>query len=268
MKLISSSHNHTTWSDGKNTPAEMAEAALAAGFADIGFSDHCDPGSCGIRSEEEYIRAMRALQAQYAGRLRIAVGLEQDYFASVQNREALEYIIASVHYLRSASGEYCAVDASLRELKQGIDRMFDGDAMAMVRAYYALVAEHARRDRPEMIGHFDLVKKNNRGGCLFDEDGAEYRQAALDALDICAKTGAIFEINTGGLFRGYCTEPYPSRFLLEAMCERGVRVTVNADAHCAAAICYAFDESLALLREIGFLSVTVLENGRFADKPL
>ncbi len=268
MKLTSSSHNHTTLSDGQNTPEEMAEAAIAAGFTDFGFSDHCDPGSCGIRSEAEYIHVMRAVQARYAGRLRIAVGLEQDYFAPVQDRAALDYIIASVHYLRDASGAYCVVDGSLRELKQYIDTMFGGDVMAMVRAYYALVAEHALRDRPEIIGHLDLVKKNNKGGCLFDEDGAAYRQAALETLDICAGTGAIFEINTGGLFRGYCAEAYPARFLLEAMCERGARVTVNADAHCTAALCYAFEESLAMLREIGFSSVVVLENGRFTDKPL
>lgn len=268
MNLTSSSHNHTTLSDGINTPEEMAEAALAAGFTDFGFSDHCDPDSCGIRSETEYIRTMRALQAQYAGRLRIAVGLEQDYFAPVQNRAALDYIIASVHYVRGAQGEYCAVDGSLQELKQCMETSFGGDAIAMVRAYYALVAAHARRDRPEIIGHFDLIKKNNGNGILFDESSAAYRQAALEALDVCAGTGAIFEINTKGLFRGYCAEPYPARFLLEAIRDRGGRVTINTDAHCTAAIRCAFDESLALLREIGFSSVTVLENGRFTDKPL
>ena len=33
-------HTHTTFCDGKNTPAEMAAAAFAAGLGAIGFSGH------------------------------------------------------------------------------------------------------------------------------------------------------------------------------------------------------------------------------------
>lgn len=80
--------------------------------------------------------------------------------------------------------------------------------------------------------------------------------------------GAVFEVNTGGMFRGYCGEPYPSRFLLEALRKSGARVTVNADAHCTEAVRFRFDETLALLRDIGFTAVTVLEDGMFVEKPL
>ena len=73
---------------------------------------------------------------------------------------------------------------------------------------------------------------------------------------------------TGGMFRGYCGEPYPSRFLLEALRKSGARVTVNADAHCTEAVRFRFDETLALLRDIGFTAVTVLEDGMFVEKPL
>ena len=90
----------------------------------------------------------------------------------------------------------------------------------------------------------------------------------LEVLDACAATGAVFEVNTGGMFRGYCGEPYPSRFLLEALRKSGARVTVNADAHCTEAVRFRFDETLALLRDIGFTAVTVLEDGMFVEKPL
>ena len=104
-------------------------------------------------------------------------------------------------------------------------------------------------------------------GCLSSREEAE-RKAALEALDACAATGAVFEVNTGGMFRGYCGEPYPSRFLLEALRKSGARVTVNADAHCTEAVRFRFDETLALLRDIGFTAVTVLEDGMFVEKPL
>ena len=40
MRLTSSTHNHTNLCDGRNTPEEMARAALEAGFTDFGFSGH------------------------------------------------------------------------------------------------------------------------------------------------------------------------------------------------------------------------------------
>ena len=272
MKLASSTHNHTNLCDGKNTPDEMARAALAAGFTDFGFSGHSYAPfdlDYSIKSEQHYVRALRALQKAYAGRLRIAVGMEADRFAPVNDRAALDYIIGSVHYLRDeATGRYYPVDGAPEDMDACVAQMFGGDAAAMTRAYYALVAENTQKYRPEIIGHFDLVKKNNRDGRLFDEADPAYRAAALAALDACAATGAVFEVNTGGMFRGFCGEPYPARFLLEALRAKGARVTVNADAHCVEAVRYRFDETLALLRDVGFACVTVLEDGVFVEKPL
>lgn len=271
MILTSSTHNHCTLCDGKNTPREMAEAALAAGFTDLGFSSHgltpFDP-DYSIRDEAEYVRTLRALQKEYAGRLRISVGLEQDHYAPVGNRAALDYIVGSVHYLRGAAGKYYAMDGPAAMVDECIRQEFGGDALAMARAYYALVAETARRYRPEIIGHFDLVKKNNQGNRLFREDDPAYRAAALEALGVCVDTGAVIELNTGGILRCGCEEPYPARFLLEALCARGARVTVNGDAHRTNALTFWFDEALALLRDVGFGSVAVWENGAFVDRPL
>ena len=173
MRLTSSTHNHTNLCDGRNTPDEMARAALEAGFTDFGFSGHSYAPfdlDYSVKSEQHYVQELRALQKAYAGCLRIAVGMEADWFAPVNDRAALDYIIGSVHYLRDeATGRYYAVDGAPEALDACVAQMFGGDALAMARAYYALVAENVRKYRPEIIGHFDLVKKNNCGGHLFDE---------------------------------------------------------------------------------------------------
>ena len=197
MRLTSSTHNHTNLCDGRNTPDEMARAALEAGFTDFGFSGHSYAPfdlDYSVKSEQHYVQELRALQKAYAGRLRIAVGMEADWFAPVNDRAALDYIIGSVHYLRDeATGRYYAVDGAPEALDACVTQMFGGDALAMARAYYALVTENVRKYRPEIIGHFDLVKKNNCGGHLFDEADPVYRTAALEVLDACAyyhqKTG-------------------------------------------------------------------------------
>ena len=133
MLLTSSTHNHTTLCDGKNTPEEMARAALAAGFTDFGFSGHSHAPfdlDYSICSEAEYIRSLRALQRAYNGRLRIAVGMEQDYHAPVQDRAALDYIIGSVHYLRDDAGSYFAVDGDAGTLDVCVQTMFGGTALS------------------------------------------------------------------------------------------------------------------------------------------
>ena len=38
--MLTSYHNHTTWSDGKASLAEMVAAGRAAGLDELGISDH------------------------------------------------------------------------------------------------------------------------------------------------------------------------------------------------------------------------------------
>ena len=40
MKITSTIHNHSTLCDGKSPPEQMINTAIAAGFADFGFSGH------------------------------------------------------------------------------------------------------------------------------------------------------------------------------------------------------------------------------------
>ena len=44
MIPLSSPHVHTPYCDGKSTAAEMAAAALDAGFVSLGFSGHACQG--------------------------------------------------------------------------------------------------------------------------------------------------------------------------------------------------------------------------------
>ena len=109
--VTASSHNHCTHCDGRATAREMAEAACKAGFSDFGFSCHSDL-FCARLDEEAYIRDIRALAREYAGRLRIALGVEQDLYKPVARREAFDYVLGSVHYVKGPrTGRLYAVDA-------------------------------------------------------------------------------------------------------------------------------------------------------------
>ncbi|MBO7667634.1 MAG: histidinol-phosphatase, partial [Firmicutes bacterium] len=153
-----------------------------------------------IKDESAYLDTLAKLRQEYAGQIRIAFGTEQDLFAPVSFKDSYDYIIGSVHYLRDENGAYHTIDGSLAELKQTLDEVFSGDAMALIADYYRNVIRVAEEQRPDIIGHFDVIKKTNSGNAWFSEDDPAYRKLALGALRRCAESGAVFEVNTAPLF--------------------------------------------------------------------
>lgn len=177
--LRSSTHNHTNWCDGKNTPEEMAAAACALGFTDFGFSGHTyvDFADFGIRDELAYAACIRELAREYTGKMRIYIGIEHDYYYPVRHREAMDYIIGSVHEIQPPEGERRYIIDGPKAIAEACrEEAFGGDGLAMAEYFYEITARNAEQYRPEIIGHFDLIVKNNSDGSLFDEQHPRYRR--------------------------------------------------------------------------------------------
>ena len=99
-------HTHTTFSDGKNTPEEMVQAAIRAGLTEYGISDHgytpFDESYCMPQSRYgEYLAVLAGLREKYKGQISLRLGMEQDIY-SVPAPQGLDYVIGSVHYLLTA----------------------------------------------------------------------------------------------------------------------------------------------------------------------
>jgi len=270
MKITSNPHTHTSFCDGKNSPEEMVQAAIEAGFTALGFSGHSptpfDPNFTGIVDMEGYIREIRRLKEKYRGKLAIHLGLEVDYYSKVNWRD-FDYIIGAVHNIKDeVSGIYYTVDGTAEELEACINNAFGGDALATVEGYYNLVVEVARQ-KPHILAHFDLIRKLNFRHRFFDEESLEYHNIALSALEEAAKTGCIFEISSGGLYRGYTKEPYPAPFLLRKLAELEAPVIISSDAHDDKSLDFYFNEILFSLSDFGFREITLLgERGFYTKK--
>jgi histidinol-phosphatase (PHP family) len=225
----------------------MCGAAYEKGLAAIGFSAHAPiyektgwETDWHLRDFAAYIAEVQAAKARWNGRLAVYAGLEVDFVKGLIGpadfeRKGLDYLIGSTHYLTTPSGGRFTVDGSVEELERGI-ALFGG-AESMVNAYWdaeeALIAEGGF----DILGHIDLVKKNNRGGRYFSETALFYVERITRIADILAavyaKRNIAVEVNTGGLNRGATTEIYPSPALLRLLRERNVPVILTADAHCA-----------------------------------
>ena len=244
MKIRFDLHTHTTWCDGKNTPEEMVQAALAKGLDCLGFSGHgyapydtdccmSAPGAAAYRAE------VAALREQYAGRIRILCGVEQDYWSEASTAP-YEYVIGSVHYVKK-DGEMCCVDNTPDIQREAVKKRFGGDWYAFAEAYFETVADVVNRTKCQIIGHFDLISKFNEKERLFDERHPRYVAAWQSALDALLPCGVPFEINTGAITRGWRTTPYPSADMLDYIISHGGRIILSSDSHSDKTLCYGFE---------------------------
>jgi histidinol-phosphatase (PHP family) len=262
---IGNYHTHTRHCDGTCTPTDFAEAALSKGMPRLGFSGHNVvpfPTDWTMPKENlaSYLAETRECKARYAGRLEVFVGMEVDYIPGVASPShpdtralGLDFVIGSVHFIGPSDGAHeWTVDGPREELEAVLRKGFGGSMRALVERYYRLVGVMARTARPDIIGHFDVVKKNNRDGDYFSEEEPWYRQAAFEALEAIAASGSVMELNTGGIVRNTSGALYPSRWILERARELGIPVMVSSDAHKPANIDGWFGEAIALLRGIGF----------------
>ena len=269
MKSLSNAHTHTTYCDGKSPIADTLETAKRLGFVSLGFSGHAyqgfDPAYCMSPAHEAaYLRELRALQARPLP-FRLYAGLEQDGLAPEdvkrRHRDEADYIIGSTHYLDCPVGDVRpAVDGDPALLKRCIDMYFDGDPLSMAERYFETHAAMIARDKPDVIGHFDLVRKYAERIGL-NTGSPRYRQAARDALTQAYEGCRVLEVNTGNMARGSADSPYPADFLLATWLSIGGDVTLTSDCHRAELLDFAFEETEARLRRIGYTRLLRLSAG-------
>lgn len=264
---LSSVHVHSKLCDGKNTLDEMAVTAWRAGLKTLGFSGHshtpCDIEYCMTQSRTALYKAQVAkLKERYAGKLDILCGLEWDLYSD-DDPTAYDYFIGSAHYVRGPkTGRYYEIDFREADLAACIQDDFDGDGLAVVEAYFDNVRQVAEQ-KPTILGHFDLIKKINKGNKFFDENSPRYAAAARTALEAAAANGCVLEVNTSSVYRGYREDFFPGEDILRAWKEMGGEVIITADAHEAKALTFGFDEAAAMLKKLGYDHVQVLGKDGF-----
>jgi histidinol-phosphatase (PHP family) len=237
-------HTHTKYCDGHDDPEELVLRAIELGFKTIGFSGHeyadYDLDVCMTRENTLKYRAeVLSLKEKYAGRIKIRLGIERDYFSEPDDFP-YEYIIGSVHYVKK-DGVYISVDDTEEKTERYVEDHFGGDFRSYVEAYYDTIGGIIDKTGADIVGHFDIVTKFNEGNRYFDEHSTWYKKAALRALARVARTRPIVEINTGAMARGYRTRPYPDRFILDEADRLGCPIIVSSDCHNKAELNYGFD---------------------------
>lgn len=229
-------HTHTLFCDGADSPEELVKTALSLGCTELGFSGHSytdipqDWDCCmSPESTERYRQEIKRLQAVYRGRIKLLLGIEQDFFSPC-GTDGYDYVIGSVHYV-CKDGNFLCVDASKQAQLDAVKKHYGGDFYAFCEDYYALVGEIYSKTGCDIVGHFDLVTKFNEDGDLFDVHNERYVRAWQNALAKLLGKGLLFEVNYGAIARGYRTTPYPAQEILSVLRANGERLMYSSDCH-------------------------------------
>ena len=274
MDHLQNLHTHTTYTDGKDTPEALVLEAIARGFESLGFSEHS--ALCCSRSPKQltadraaaYKSEIAALKKKYAGQLELFCGLEFDFHSEPEDALGYDYCIGSVHCLELDGGTVASFDYNLENTLKYIDVHFGGDGMAFAKAYYETLARLPERGRFDIIGHIDIVTKNNELGGFIDTASKTYLDAALTAIHALRGKIPFFEVNTGAISRGYRTAPYPQIELLRELRACGFGALITSDCHNKDYLDHAFPEARELLLATGFTSKFILTANGFAEVAL
>ena len=259
-------HQHSTYDDGKDTPEEVILAAIEKGFDSIGFSGHSHAYwvpqiTMSLEGTEQFKKEIAALKEKYADKIKIFCGLEVDVFSGVE-QTGYDYLIGSLHYLKNGD-EFIPVDRTKESMQNVINDYFGGDALKCAKKYYEHMSELYTYGNFDIIGHFDLIAKHNETGRFFDENSKEYRELALSAMESLKGKIPLFEVNTGGISRGYRKNPYPNEFIVKALREMGFGAIISSDCHNKDYLDIHFKESEELLKSCGYKEAHILTDDGF-----
>lgn len=193
-------HNHTVASDGLNTLEQMRDAAAALGLNYLGVSDHSRTAAYAGGLEIEDLEAQRReIEAMGEGGCVLLRGVESDILAD----GGLDYPPEVLDGLEF-------VVASVH------NRFGQGFAEMTARMVAA-----ARDPHTTLVGH-------PTGRLLLGRAPAEYDMEAF--LDACAESGCAVELNASPHRLDLRAEH------LEMAKERGIPVSIGADAHSTQAL--------------------------------
>ncbi|MBO6055020.1 MAG: histidinol-phosphatase [Oscillospiraceae bacterium] len=221
MSLTANYHTHT-WRcrHAFGEDREYVEAAIAAGFRILGFSDHMPwwadtPGLDHSRMDfelmEDYFTSLNALKKEYADRIEIHIGFEAEYYEDLMPRQleelrrySCEYLILGqhfggygkrAHYFGRPFSEPEMLETYVRQITDGIRSglflyvahpdlpFFQGEEPVLRSAYEQILLAAEEKDLPLEINLLGALQNRNYPSELFFRMAKENGNRCIVGLD-------------------------------------------------------------------------------------
>jgi len=234
-----------------DTFKQYIEKAIANCFTDITFTEHAplpsgfiDPTpekDSGMNPEflMSYLNDLQSLQKQYARDIRIHIGLEVDYIQGFE-QETREFLDTYGHYLNDSilSVHFLSWQNTFECIDYSPESFIDfskkvGSVEQVYHLYYDTVLQSIKADlgkyKPKRIGHPSLVHKFQLAHKVKVDDSARIREV----LDCMKQDGYELDVNSAGLSKTHCQEPYPPFAFIDYSKSIGLPAVFGSDAHSA-----------------------------------
>ena len=271
-------HSHCHYCDGQTNPEAYAKSCWNKGLIAYGFSSHAPlpfPNSWAMKPDkmDDYIKEVEELKLQFKDNIQLYTGLETDYIPDSVNpgqwKESypqIDYVIGSVHFVDEfKDGKPWEIDGAHDVFLKGLEKIFKGDIKAVISRYFALIREMVANYCPDVVGHLDKIKIQNKDNKFFEEYSSWYQKEVVKTLQCIKEAGTIVEVNTRGIYTHKTHSPYPSRWIIEKMLEMDIPLTLSSDAHHPEEVISHFERTAFLLSEIGVKKLRIFYNHKWLD---
>ncbi len=258
-------HSHTSYSHGRDSIADMYQAAAGRGLEIFGFSEH-SPRPAGYDYPSEYREHLNAHMGDYArevrelrertinGPCRVLYGLEMDWFEDAVDfvreacqREPYDFILGSTHFL----GRW-GYDGGAGPWQQ----MHENERFAAYAAYFTTWYKMIETGLFNTVAHPDLIK-------IFTIDSfhtwlarEENQRQVHDCLSLVKSMGMSMEVSSAGL-RKPCREIYPCPLFMRMAAELELPITFASDCHNTDDVAFGFPLLANYARAFGYASSVV-----------
>ena len=176
-------------------------------------------------------------------------------------------MIGSLHYL-DFDGQILGFDRKLDEVQEYLRVHFGGDSMAFAKRYYEELSRLPEKGKFDILGHFDLLTKNNEQAQFLDTTDPNYIRMGMDAIHALQGQIPLFEVNTGVMARAGRSYPYPQMEFVREFKNCGFGAVISSDCHNKDYLDNNFEDACRLLQAAGFTTRWIYTDEGFKEVPL
>ncbi|CED82750.1 EB [Phaffia rhodozyma] len=254
------SHSGQFCRHAKGTLEQVVQEAIKQGFTTFGLSEHAPRYRQQDLYPEEsdlsptalheiylsFLDEAHRLRAIYSSEITLLIGIETDLITPLDltglsalleaQASRIDYVVGSLHHVHQIPIDFdeptflhavrsCVPSGSDPDTVTEDERIVD-----LIEAYLDGQFELMRTIRPEVIGHFDLIKLWNPSWSLRTlgkgSIWSKVKRNVKEAVDY----GALFELNAAAFRKGW-NEAYPSWEILELVVSAKGRLCLSDDSH-------------------------------------
>ncbi|ABB45140.1 histidinol-phosphate phosphatase [Sulfurimonas denitrificans DSM 1251] len=251
--MIADLHNHTKLCNhAEGEINEYIEKAIECNIKYFGFAEHApmnfDPKyRISFEQMQSYEQSILEVKELYKEKIEILLGYEVDYLRGYMDERVLnakvDYLIGSVHFINEWGFDNPEFIKDYEN--QDIDEIW--------QKYFDAIEEMAKSKLFDIVGHLDLIKIFK----FMPKGNIAY--IAKNALKAIKDADMSVEINVAGL-RKPIAQTYPSYDLLKEVKKLNISITFASDAHKPEQVGLFSDETMKMVKELGFSQCVIYRN--------